>query len=80
MAKAHDMRYHNANNIEDIRDADMKMLKKVAEIERNKQDYPVNIAQAKLIKAKVGLEDLGLLKRTAFSRDFTKPRISSKLD
>ena len=63
---AHDIRYGLAQNIEDIRNADKIMMTAVDRASKNKTDAPMNIAQARLIKAKMGLEDVGLLKRDAF--------------
>lgn len=63
---AHDIRYGLAQNIGDIRDADRIMMTAVDRASRNKTDAPMNIAQARLIKAKMGLEDVGLLKKDAF--------------
>ena len=63
---AHDIRYGLAQNITDIRNADKIMMTAVDRASKNKTDAPMNIAQARLIKAKIGLEDVGLLKRDAF--------------
>jgi hypothetical protein len=71
VAKGHDIRYGLANNLNDIRNADKIMIRKVGEIARNKTDSRFNIAQAKLIKAKIIGEDLGLIKRNAFSGDLS---------
>ena len=71
VAMGHDIRYGIANNINEIRNADKIMIRKVDEIARNKTDSRFNIAQAKLIKAKMIGEDLGLIKRNAFSGDLS---------
>jgi len=70
ISQAHDIRYFQAKNVEDVRKADNIMLNKVAQIQRNRGDAPQNIAQAKLIRAKTIGEDLGILKRDAFSGNF----------
>jgi hypothetical protein len=72
---AHDVRYGLAQNIGDIRNADKIMMNAVDRASRNKTDAPMNIAQARLIKAKMGLEDVGLLKRDAFGgkENFVSP-------
>jgi hypothetical protein len=69
VAQAHDIRYFQAKNSADVRRADNIMLNKVSSIQRNRGDAPQNILQAKLIKAKVLGENLGVLKRDAFSGD-----------
>lgn len=71
VSQAHDIRYGIAKNVDDIRKADKIMIRKVEEIARNKTDSRINIAQAKLIKAKIVGEDLGLIKRNAFSGDLS---------
>jgi len=70
VAQAHDIRYFQAKDVGDIRKADNIMMNKVNEIQRNRGDAPQNIAQAKLIRAKVLGENLGILKRDAFSGNF----------
>lgn len=72
---AHDIRYGLAQNIGDIRNADKIMMTAVDRASKNKTDAPMNIAQARLIKAKMGLEDVGLLKRDAFGgkENFVSP-------
>ena len=72
----HDVRYALAKTPDDIRRADNIMLKKVGEIERNRGDAPKNIMQAKLIRAKVIGEDIGVLKKDAFSGDLSKHVLS----
>jgi hypothetical protein len=76
VSKAHDIRYVLANDLNDIRTADKILIKKIDEISKNKTDSKFNIAQAKLIKVKMISEDLGLLKRTAFSGDLSKKILS----
>lgn len=77
---AHDIRYSLAKNQSDIRNADNIMINKIDEISRNRLDSSQNIAQARLMKAKVIGEDLGLLKKDAFSGDLSKNEDISKID
>jgi hypothetical protein len=72
-SEAHDLRYFFATTAEQAREADIKMNAKIDEIERLGTDSMFNIAQAKLLKGKVVLEDLGLMKKGAFSQ-YDKPR------
>ena len=46
-AMAHDLRYTLAKNTNDIRFADNKMISKLNDIERDKQDYRLNIIAVK---------------------------------
>ena len=46
-AMAHDLRYTLAKNTTDIRYADNKMISKLNDIERNKEDYRLNIIAVK---------------------------------
>jgi hypothetical protein len=77
VAQGHDLRYSVARDINDVRRADNKMISKVSEIARNKADNTWNINQARLISAKVALEDVGFLKRDAFSGNLKKTRNAS---
>jgi hypothetical protein len=72
VAQAHDLRYWFSNTAEDARNADLKMISKVNEIERLGADSAFNIAQAKLMKAKTVVEDMGLLKKGSFSNYSTR--------
>ena len=69
-AQAHDIRYLKAKNTDDTRKADQIMLKKVNQIKKNRADAPMNISQGRLIASKIKLEDLGLMKKNAFTGDF----------
>jgi len=62
ISMAHDLRYALTDNDAGMRAADNKMLESVAEVEREGTDSRINTTQAKLIKAKIGLEDMGLPK------------------
>jgi hypothetical protein len=66
-ANVHDIEYTLAKNVGDIRKADVRMIKNVDRISKNKSDAKINIAQARLINAKVGLEDRGLMSKTLFA-------------
>lgn len=67
VAQAHDIRYLKAQNVDDVREADRIMLRKLREIARANKDSPFNIRQGNLIAAKIKAEDVGLIKRDAFS-------------
>ena len=73
---AHDIRYALAKTPDDIRRADNIMMNAVDRIALNKTDSIKNITQARLIKAKVIGEDLGLIRRDAFSGDLSNKQIS----
>lgn len=72
VAQLHDIRYGLAKTQEDVRKADNIMINKVKQISRNRGDAPRNIAMANLMRAKVLGENLGVLKRDAFSGDLSK--------
>jgi hypothetical protein len=72
VAQLHDIRYGLATTQGDIRKADNIMINKVNQIQRNRGDAPRNIAQASLMRAKIIGEDLGLLRKDAFSGDLSK--------
>lgn len=68
VAQAHDIRYSNARSPEDVRKADLKMVGKLNDIQKNKSDSKFNIYMGKIpIKAKMFLEDMGLMKKGSFS-------------
>lgn len=75
---AHDIRYSLARNTDDIRKADNIMMNAVDRIARNRGDDPKNIAQARLIKLKTIGEDLGVIRRDAFSGDLANKEIDDK--
>ena len=75
---AHDIRYSLARNTDDIRKADNIMMSAVDRISRDKLDDPKNIAQARLIKLKTIGEDLGVIRRDAFSGDLANKQIDDK--
>lgn len=77
-AMAHDIRYSLAKNTDDIRKADNIMMNAVDRISRNRGDDPKNIAQARLIKLKTIGEDLGVIRRDAFSGDLANKEIDDK--
>lgn len=68
VAQAHDIRYSHAMSPEDVRTADLKMVQKLNDIEKDKSDSKFNIALGKWpIKAKMFLEDMGVMKKGSFS-------------
>ena len=75
-SQAHDIRYALAKNTNDIRKADNIMMNAVDRISRNRGDNAKNIATARLIKAKIIGEDLGLIRKDAFSGDLSKNAIA----
>lgn len=77
-SQAHDIRYALAKNTDDIRKADNIMMNTVDRIARNRGDNPKNIAQARLIKAKIIGEDMGLIRKDAFSGDLSNKTIDDK--
>lgn len=77
-AMAHDIRYSLAKNTDDIRKADNIMMNTVDRISRNRGDDPKNIAQARLIKLKTIGEDLGVIRRDAFSGDLANNKIDDQ--
>ena len=65
VAQAHDLRYMLNK---DVRQADIKMVNKLSEIQRENTDSRFNTIPAKTaIQAKMKLEDLGLLSASAFN-------------
>lgn len=68
VSMAHDLRYSLASNAEGVRKADLKMVKKLNSIQKNKGDYRFNILMGKIpIQAKMKLEDLGVVGRQTFA-------------
>ena len=58
-AQAHDIRYTLAETPADIRNADLLMINKLKKIEKNKEDYAINIKATKnAMKSKVAFEKL----------------------
>lgn len=77
VAQAHDIRYSLATSVEDVRNADLKMINKLNQLEENNEDYKFNIYTGKIpIKAKMMMEDIGL-----FSPDkFTSLKLPKDVD
>jgi hypothetical protein len=68
VSMAHDLRYSLSSNADGVRAADLKMVKKLNEIQKNKGDYKFNILMGKLpIQAKMKMEDLGIVGKQAFA-------------
>ena len=57
-AEAHDFKYALANNNQDIRTADLKMVQSLKKARANKLDSNFNINQAELIRLKILLENV----------------------
>jgi hypothetical protein len=66
-SEAHDIRYWLSNTATAVREADNIMINKIDEIEKLGTDSQFNIAQAKLMKAKRKLEDMGVMKMGSFA-------------
>jgi len=58
-AQAHDLKYALANNNQDIRAADIRMVQSLNKARANKLDSNFNINQAELIRLKILLEKAG---------------------
>ena len=68
VAKAHDLRYGLAKTPADVRAADLRMIQKLNQIQKEGKDYRINTMMGKLpIKAKMLMEDLGIMKKGSFS-------------
>ena len=67
-SKLHDILYTLAQNPSDVRAADLRMVKKLESIQKEKGDYLFNLYMGKLpIKAKMLAEDWNLIKKGTFS-------------
>ncbi len=67
VSKAHDIRYSLANDEDDVRSADQKMVRKLKQLQRDNLDNIVNIQPAmKGIQGKMALENFSLLDRNKF--------------
>jgi hypothetical protein len=67
-AKLHDIMFSLAETPNDVRTADLRMIRNLNRIQKNKEDYKFNIYMGKLpIKAKMKLEDWGVIKKGSFS-------------
>jgi hypothetical protein len=68
VAQAHDLRYSLASNRIDVRSADIKMVSKLNDLQKNKEDYRFNILMGKIpIQAKMKLENWGIVKEDTFA-------------
>jgi hypothetical protein len=68
VAQAHDIRYTQATTPEEVRKADQHMIRKLNDIQKNRSDYRFNTYMGKVpIKAKMFLEDLGIMSKGSFS-------------
>lgn len=66
-AQAHDLRYYLANNSNDIRHADLKMITALGDIEHEGRDSKFNTTVSKVMQAKILLEQKGWLSRDKFA-------------
>lgn len=67
VAQLHDINYSLAQNLDDVRSADIRMIEKLKQIEKNKGDSKINILLGKKgIETKVYLENKGLLDKNKF--------------
>ena len=79
VAMAHDIRYTLARNKDEIREADLKMVSKLDSIQKNREDYLYNIYEGKLpIKAKMKMEDWGLVGQDTFTNTTSLPNPEDK--
>jgi len=68
VAQAHDIRYSLASDFDGVRQADLKMIKKLEGIAKKKSDYRFNLWMAKApIKLKMKMEDWGVVRRDRFA-------------
>ena len=72
ISRAHDLRYTLAQSMEDIRDADNRMISKVDEAQAQGKDATQNIVLANAIRAKAFAEDIGALDKEAFARNTSR--------
>jgi hypothetical protein len=67
-SKLHDILYTLAQNPAEVRAADLRMVNKLDQIQKEKGDYKFNLYMGKMpIKAKMLAEDLGIIKKGTFS-------------
>ena len=68
VAQLHDLNYDRAKNSADVRAADLRMVKKLKQIRKTGGDYKINTLIGELpIRAKMKLEDWGIMKKGSFS-------------
>lgn len=81
VSQAHDLRYSLAENYDDMRTADLKMINKLEQIKKDKLDSNFNINQGLYgIKAKVALENIGVPKNTFTNIGITQDVNSDDVD
>ena len=67
-AKLHDIMFSLAENPEDARAADLRMIRNLDRIQNEKSDYKFNIYMGKVpIKAKMWAEDMGIIRKGSFT-------------
>jgi len=68
IAKYHDIRYTLSTNPQEVRKADEKMMGAIKRSRKEKRDYKINMVGAAIpIMAKMKMEDIGIMKKGAFS-------------
>jgi hypothetical protein len=68
VSKAHDLRYDRATKPSDVRDADVRMLKKLKQIRKDGTDFKINTYIGEIpIRVKMMAENLGIAKPGSFS-------------
>jgi hypothetical protein len=81
ISMAHDLRYSRATNSAQVRDADLRMLKKIKEVRKNKGDYKINLLIGEIpIRAKMMAEDLGITRKGLFADMKGVPEEHKKLN
>ncbi len=79
VSQAHDIRYSLAENEDEVREADLKMLRSLKRLKREKTDRNININPAMLgIRGKILSENFGLLSRNAFIDVKDRPSASDR--
>jgi len=68
ISKAHDLRYDRARTIQEVRNADIKMVSKLKQLKKNKEDSKFNTNMGILpIQLKMWAEDNNLIKKGSFA-------------
>jgi len=67
-SKAHDLRYDRARTIQDVRSADLKMVNKLKQLQKDKKDSKFNTNMGILpIKLKMWAEDKNIISKGSFA-------------
>ena len=68
VAQKHDLAYGFAKNAADVRTADLKMVNKLYDLQKNNEEYRVNVWTGALpIRLKMWAEDRGIIKPGSFA-------------